>query len=259
MNKNLLGIRKQYVRVNSDDALFQITKGQVEPDMSRTILVVDDDPKIRQMLTINLTQEGYRVVMAGNGRDALFVARDEKPDVIILDLMMPEMGGYEFVRIYNKEADTPIIMLTAKVDESDKILGLELGADDYVTKPFSVRELIARIRAMFRRMDKLSTETKAIQVSDIVLDADRRLVTVAGSRVDLTPSEFEILATLMASPGRVFSRLDLIERMQGMALEGFERSIDVHVRNLRRKIEPDPGNPRYVETVYGMGYRFAME
>ncbi|KAA3659576.1 MAG: DNA-binding response regulator [Chloroflexi bacterium] len=227
--------------------------------MSRTILVVDDDPKIRQMLTINLTQEGYRVVTAVNGRDALFVARDEKPDVIILDLMMPEMGGYEFVRVYSKEADTPIIMLTAKVEESDKILGLELGADDYVTKPFSVKELTARIRAMFRRMDKFTTQSNTVQVSDIVLDPDRRLVTVAGSRVDLTPSEFEILAALMANPGRVFSRLDLIERMQGMALEGFERSIDVHVRNLRRKIEPDPGKPRYVETVYGMGYRFAIE
>lgn len=227
--------------------------------MNRTILVVDDDPKIRQMLTINLSQEGYRVVTAENGRIALFVARDEKPDVIILDLMMPEMGGYEFVRTYGKEADTPIIMLTAKVEESDKILGLELGADDYVTKPFSVKELIARIRAMFRRMDKMTVETKAVQVADIVLDPDRRLVTVAGVRVDLTPSEFDILAILMTSPGRVYARLDLIERLQGMALEGFERSIDVHVRNLRRKIEPDPSNPRYIETVYGMGYRFAIE
>lgn len=259
MNQNLLGNPEQYVRVNGDNALFQIPKEQVDADMSRTILVVDDDPKIRQMLTINLTQEGYRVVTAVNGRDALFVARDEKPDVIILDLMMPEMGGYEFVRVYSKEADTPIIMLTAKVEESDKILGLELGADDYVTKPFSVKELTARIRAMFRRMDKFTTQSNTVQVSDIVLDPDRRLVTVAGSRVDLTPSEFEILAALMANPGRVFSRLDLIERMQGMALEGFERSIDVHVRNLRRKIEPDPGKPRYVETVYGMGYRFAIE
>jgi DNA-binding response OmpR family regulator len=259
MNKNLLGIPKQYVRVNGDETLFKRPKEQVEPDMSRTILVVDDDPKIRQMLTINLSQEGYQVVTAVNGRDALFVARDQKPDVIILDLMMPEMGGYEFVRTYSKEADTPIIMLTAKVEESDKILGLELGADDYMTKPFSVKELIARIRAMFRRMEKFTSESKAIQVSDIVLDADRRLVTVAGSRVDLTPSEFEILAVLMTSPGRVYSRLDLIERMQGMALEGFERSIDVHVRNLRRKIEPNPSKPRYIETVYGMGYRFAIE
>ena len=227
--------------------------------MSRTILVVDDDPKIRQMLTVNLTQEGYRVVTAGNGRDALFVAREEKPDLIILDLMMPEMGGYEFVRIFSQEADTPIVMLTAKVDESDKILGLELGADDYVTKPFSVKELIARIRAMFRRMEKFATETKVIQAGAIVVDSDRRLVTVAGERVDLTPSEFEILAILIESPGRVYSRLDLIERMQGTALEGFERSIDVHVRNLRRKIEPSPSKPRYVETVYGMGYRFAVE
>ena len=227
--------------------------------MSKTILIVDDDPKIRQMLTINLTHQRYRVVTAVNGREALFVAREEKPDVIILDLMMPEMGGYDFVRTFSKEADTPIIMLTAKVEESDKILGLELGADDYMTKPFSVKELIARIRAMFRRMDKFITEAKVIRVADIEVDPDRRLVTVAGTRVNLTHSEFEILATLIASPGRVFSRLDLIERMQGIALEGFERSIDVHVRNLRCKIEPDPGKPRYVETVYGMGYRFTVE
>lgn len=229
--------------------------------MAKTILVVDDDPRIRQMLKVNLVQEGFRVVTAGDGRQALFVARQESPDVIILDLMMPEMDGYEFVRLHAREADTPIIMLTAKVEEGDKILGLELGADDYVTKPFSVRELIARVRAVLRRVDKSSSdsEEEVLQVGDVTLNYPRRIVTVAGKRVDLTPSEFEILATLMHTPGGVFSRLDLIERMQGGVAEGAERSIDVHIRNLRLKIEPEPGNPRYIETVYGMGYRFAGE
>lgn len=229
--------------------------------MGKTILVVDDDPHIRQMLKVNLVQEGFRVVTAGDGREALFVARQEEPDVIILDLMMPEMDGYEFVRVRAKEADTPIIMLTAKVEESDKVLGLELGADDYVTKPFSVRELVARVRAILRRVDKASSgaEEEVLEVGDVTLDYPRRIVTVAGKRVDLTPSEFEILATLMHTPGGVFSRLDLIERMQGGVGEGAERSIDVHIRNLRLKIEPEPGNPRYIETVYGMGYRFASE
>jgi DNA-binding response OmpR family regulator len=226
--------------------------------MAQTILVVDDETKLRDMIRLYLEQDGYRVVEAGHGREALYVARVEKPDLIILDLMMPEMGGYEFMRAFSKEAETPVIMLTAKVEDQDKILGLELGADDYVTKPFNVRELIARVRAVLRRTQKEAVEPDILRAADIMLDRAGRVVTVGGRAVDLTPSEFSILATLMAAPGQVFSRLDLLDRMSGEAYEGYERTIDVHIRNLRTKIEPDPRHPIYVDTVYGMGYRFAI-
>jgi DNA-binding response OmpR family regulator len=227
--------------------------------MAKTILVVDDKEELRVLLKSYLEQEGFRVVTAVNGREALFMARQEKPNLIVLDLMMPEMGGYEFMRAHSREADTPTIILTAKLDESDKILGLELGADDYVTKPFSMRELTARIRAVLRRAAKEETEQDILRAAEIVLDRNGRLVTVAGKTVDLTPSEFDILACLMATPGRAFARLDLLDKLQGTAFEGYERTIDVHIRNLRSKIEPDPKNPRYIETVYGFGYRFAAE
>jgi DNA-binding response OmpR family regulator len=226
--------------------------------MAQTILVVDDEKKLRDMLRVYLEQEGYRVVEAGNGREALYVARCEKPDLIILDLMMPEMGGYEFMRIFTKEADTPVIMLTAKVEDQDKIVGLGLGADDYVTKPFNVQELIARVRTVLRRMQKAAAQPDLLRAFDLVLDRVGRTVKIGDHYVDLTPSEFEILAILMAAPGRVFSRLDLLDRISGDAYEGYERTVDVHVRNLRAKIEPDPKNPRYVETVYGVGYRLAQ-
>ena len=226
--------------------------------MSQTILVVDDEAKLRQMIRVYLEQENYRVVEAGNGRDALFVARDAKPDLIILDLMMPEMNGYDFIRAYQKEAETPVIMLTARVEDHDKSLGLELGADDYVTKPFNVRELTARVRAVLRRGQRAATEPDVLRAADIVLDRSRVAVTVGKREVDLTRSEFELLAVLMSSPGRVFSRLDLLDRMNGDAYEGYERTIDVHIRNLRSKIERDSKKPQYIETVYGMGYRFAQ-
>jgi len=227
--------------------------------MAQTILVVDDEAKLRDLIRVYLEQEGYRVVEAGNGREALYVARVEKPDLVVLDLMMPEMGGTEFMRAFGKEAETPVIMLTAKVEDHDKILGLELGADDYVTKPFNVRELIARIRAVLRRAQKAPVEPDLLRVSDIVLDRAGATVKVGERYVDLTPSEFEILATLMAAPTQVFSRLDLLDRMSGKAFEGYERTIDVHIRNLRAKIEPDPRHPKYIDTVYGMGYRFAPQ
>lgn len=225
--------------------------------MSRKILVVDDKKELRTLLKQYLSQEGFDIVLAGDGREALFVARQEKPDLIILDLMMPDMGGYEFLRTYNKEADTPIIILTAKLEESDKVLGLELGADDYVTKPFSMNELTARIRAVLRRSDKRVVKSDILRAADITLDRAGRVVKVGNTQIDLTPSEFGILAILMSAPGRAFSRLELLERMQGSAYEGYERTIDVHVRNLRTKIEPDISEPQYIETVYGVGYRFA--
>lgn len=226
--------------------------------MAQTILIVDDEARMRAMIRVYLEQEGYRVVEAGHGREALYIARCEKPDLIILDLMMPEMGGYEFMRAHSREAETPIIVLTARVEDDDKILGLELGADDYITKPFNVRELIARVRAVLRRMQKAAAEPDLLRVADIVLDRAGHRVTVGTQDVALTPSEFELLAILMAAPGRVFSRLDLLDRMSGATYEGYERTIDVHIRNLRTKIEPDPKQPKYIETVYGMGYRFAL-
>ncbi len=224
--------------------------------MAQTILIVDDEVKLRDMIRVYLEQEGYRVVEAGHGREALYVARVEKPDVIILDLMMPEMNGTEFMRAFSKEAETPVIMLTAKVEDQDKILGLELGADDYLTKPFNVRELIARVRAVLRRSQKAALEPDMLRAADITVDRAGRVVTVGDRAVDLTPSEFTILVTLMAAPGQVLSRLDLLDRVSGDAYEGYERTIDVHIRNLRTKIESDPKNPTYIETVYGMGYRF---
>lgn len=225
--------------------------------MTKKILVVDDKKELRTLIKQYLSQEGFEVIQAEDGQKALYVARQEKPDLILLDLMMPEMGGYEFMRVYSREADTPTIILTAKLDENDKVLGLELGADDYITKPFSMRELTARIRAVLRRLEKTAVEADILRVADISLDRIGRIVTIAGEPVDLTPSEFDILATLMAAPGRAFSRLELLERLQGSAYEGYERTIDVHIRNLRAKIEPDQDQPRYVETVYGVGYRFA--
>lgn len=227
--------------------------------MAQTILIVDDEAKLRDLLRVYLEQEGYRVVEASNGREALYVARHEKPDLVVLDLMMPEMGGYEFMRVFSKEAATPVIMLTAKVEDQDKILGLELGADDYVTKPFNVRELLARVRAVLRRTHRPTIEAEVLRVADVVLDRAGASVQVGGRLVDLTRSEFDLLAILMATPGRVFSRLDLLDRMSGDAYEGYERTIDVHIRNLRTKIEPDPRHPKYIETVYGMGYRFTPD
>ncbi|MCP4358881.1 MAG: response regulator transcription factor [Chloroflexi bacterium] len=227
--------------------------------MTKTVLVVDDEERLLSLVKAYLEQGGFRVVTAANGREALFIARQEKPDLILLDIMMPEMDGHEFMRLHRQEQDTPIILLTAKVEEDDKIIGLELGADDYITKPFSPRELLARVRAILRRMGKATPEAGILRAGNIVLDKDSYLVKVADERIDLTRSEFDLLATLMTSPGRAFSRLDLLERVQGDAFEGYERTIDVHIKNLRGKIEPNPRQPRYIETIYGVGYRFAVE
>lgn len=227
--------------------------------MSKTILVVDDEKRLISLVESYLTQEGYRVVSANNGREALPVASREKPDLIVLDIMMPEMDGYEFMREHRKERNTPIILLTARVDDDERVIGLELGADDYVTKPFRPRELVARVRAVLRRAGKTEAQGKVLQVADVILERDSRAVTVADRPVDLTPSEFDILAALMASPGRVYSRLDLLDIIQGIRYEGYERTIDTHIKNLRAKIEPQSRPPQYIETVYGVGYRFKRE
>jgi len=225
--------------------------------MTKTILVVDDEKRIISLLKAYLEQQGFRVATALNGEEAIFVARHEKPDLIILDIMMPEMDGFEFMRQHRKERETPIILLTAKVEEDEKVIGLELGADDYVTKPFSPRELTSRIRAVLRRTGQSLPEAEVLRLGGITLDRDSHLVTLDEAIVDLTPSEFDLLAALMSSPGRTFSRLELLDQIQDTAFEGYARTIDVHIKNLRAKIEDNPRQPRFIETVYGVGYRFA--
>ena len=222
--------------------------------MLKTILVVDDKAAVRTLIQDYLEEKGYKVVTAENGRDALFVARHEKPDLILLDIMMPQMDGFEFIPAHRREANTPIILLTAKIEETDKVLGLELGADDYVTKPFGMRELLARIRAVLRRTNTETTIANVLQVGNITLDKSNHFVKIDDQFINLTPSEFDLLAVLMSAPGRAFSRQGLLDHLQGAAW--VERTIDVHVRNLRAKIEPDPANPTYIETVFGVGYRF---
>ena len=227
--------------------------------MTRTILMVDDKANMRAMVRDYLTEENFRVVVAENGQQALYTARQEKPDLILLDIMMPKMDGYEFLRAYRKEQSTPIILLTARLEETDKVLGLELGADDYITKPFGMRELVARIRAVLRRSGHDISADEIIRVGDVTIDKGSHEVRVKEREVNLTRSEFDLLAYLMASPGRVYSRMDLLERLQGTTFEGVARTIDVHIRNLRTKIEEDPSHPQYIETVFGVGYRFHPE
>ncbi|HEX3052888.1 MAG TPA: response regulator transcription factor [Aggregatilineaceae bacterium] len=227
--------------------------------MAKTILIVDDKLNVQIFLKELLSEQGFWVFTADNGRDALFVARHEKPDLILLDIMMPQMDGYEFIRVYRKESDTPIILLTARLEETDKVHGLELGADDYITKPFGPRELIARTRAVLRRSGLESGPPDIIRAADIILNRTSYRVFVGEREVMLTPSEFSLLEVMMTSPGRAFSRSDLLALLQGDFPEGVERTVDVHVRNLRTKIEENPSKPIYIETVFGVGYRFKPE
>jgi two-component system, OmpR family, alkaline phosphatase synthesis response regulator PhoP len=221
------------------------------------ILVVDDEPRIAEIARDYLERAGYRVTMAGNGADALAFARARRPDLIVLDLGLPRMDGLDVTRTLRKHSNVPIIMLTARVDESDKLTGLELGADDYLTKPFSPKELVARVRAVFRRIDTPPERGDVILAGDVTLDKRRMQVTAGDKPIDLTPTEFELLATLARQPGRVFTRTQLLDAIRGVAVESFDRAIDAHVKNLRRKLEPDPRNPRYVLTVHGVGYKLA--
>jgi DNA-binding response OmpR family regulator len=226
--------------------------------MSKTILIADDHENVRTLIEDYLGEHGYRVVTASDGVEALAVAQREQPNLILLDIMMPNLNGLDFMRAYRKKHTAPIILLTARLAESDKVVGLELGADDYVTKPFGMAELLARIRAVLRRTEPEGAVTagKVYRSGDLALDRDRYSVTLGGQPVNLTPSEFELLAMMMEFPRRVFTREVLLERLQGNNYEGAERTIDVHVRNLRAKIEPDPANPIYIQTVFGVGYRF---
>ena len=220
-----------------------------------TILVIEDEVRIARLIRDYLQNVGYRVLVAHRGDEGLALARTERPDLIVLDLMLPRLDGLDLCRAIRRDSQVPIIMLTARSEEADKLVGLELGADDYVTKPFSPRELVARVRAVLRRARGGEAEPEVLRHQDLVLDVARHEVTVAGRPVDLTPTEFALLAALLRAPGRVFSRLQLLDLVQGDAYEGYERTIDAHIKNLRQKIEPDPKNPRYVATVYGVGYK----
>jgi len=224
--------------------------------MAKKVLLVDDEARLISLLRGYLEQEGYSVLTAGNGREALIVAREGRPDIIVLDLMMPEMDGWEFMRRHRAEYDTPIIMLTARVDDIDKVAGLEMGADDYVSKPFSPRELMARVRAVLRRAEPPVERSAVLRAGELELDETLRSVTRAGEPVELTRMEFDLLLTLISNPGRAFNRLELLERTQGFAYDGYERTVDVHIKNLRKKIEPDSAHPIYILTSFGVGYRF---
>lgn len=223
---------------------------------ARKILVVDDETRLVDVLKAYLERDGYKVISAYDGKQALFQARREKPDLVILDLMLPEVDGLEVCRTLRKESDVPIIMLTARSEETDKLIGLELGADDYVTKPFSPREVVARVRAVLRR--SLATKDsgeESIAIGDLVVDQARHEVRRGSESIAITPTEFDLLWALASNRGRVLSRLQLMEKALGESYEGYERTIDAHIKNLRRKIEPDPSHPRYVHTVFGVGYK----
>ena len=223
----------------------------------KQILVVDDEPRIADICRDYLERAGFMVVTAANGADALTLARTKQPDLVVLDLGLPKMDGLDVTRALRKQSNVPIIMLTARVDESDKLVGLELGADDYLTKPFSPRELVARVRAVFRRTDIGPGRSDVIRARDVTLDVPRMQARVGARSVELTSTEFELLATLMRQPGRVFTRGQLLDALRGQQVESFDRAIDAHIKNLRRKLEPQPRTPRYVLTVYGVGYKFA--
>jgi DNA-binding response OmpR family regulator len=224
--------------------------------MTRKILIADDEQHILETIAAYLRQEGYQVVTARNGSEAVYTFRHEQPDLVILDVMMPEMDGWQVARLIRKDSSVPLLFLTARIDDADQITGLELGADEYIAKPFSPRVVVAKVRALLRRAyGELAQEPQIWRVGDLELNAESRRVMVGGQPIDLTPSEFGILQTLLARPGRVFTRMELLDAVQGEAYAGYERTIDVHVKNLRLKIEPDPRTPRYIETVYGVGYR----
>ncbi len=225
----------------------------------KTILVVDDEPKIVQLARDYLEHAGFAVLTASDGPAALHAARSAKPDLIVLDLGLPQIDGLDVTRSLRKDSNVPIIMLTARSEESDKLIGLELGADDYVTKPFSPKELVARVRTVLRRADHSSTTDDLIRVADLTLDVPRMKPTIGDREVELTPTEFQLLATLARQPGRIFTRAQLLDAVHGIAFESYERAIDAHIKNIRRKIEPNPREPRYILTVYGMGYKFAEE
>jgi DNA-binding response OmpR family regulator len=228
--------------------------------MSRKILIVDDDRKTLDLLRLYLERDGYQVLAAQDGRQALDLARQRRPDLIVLDLMLPAVDGLDICRILRAESKTPIIMLTARTTEDDKLLGLDLGADDYITKPFSPREVVARVRVVLRRAgDQAESDPAQARVRDLVVDFKSHEARLRGQPLHLTPKEFKLLEILVKQPGRAWSRLELLEHVFGFDYEGFERTVDVHVMNLRKKLEHDPARPEYIQTVYGVGYKLAED
>ena len=223
----------------------------------KTVLVVDDERQIAQIARDYLQHAGFAVITAADGQQALQLARDRRPDLIVLDLGLPTLGGLEVARALRRESEVPIIMLTARVEESDRLLGLEIGADDYVTKPFSPRELVARVQAVLRRVNARGREDDVFRFGDLTIDVPRLAVTRGSTPIDVTATEFQLLATLTRQPGRVFTRAQLLDVVRGSDVESFDRAIDTHIKNLRRKLEPDSRNPRYILTVYGIGYKSA--
>jgi DNA-binding response OmpR family regulator len=224
----------------------------------KTILVVDDEPEIVRLVRDYLEHSGFAVVTAADGAAALQLARTRRPDLVVLDLGLPGLDGLDVTRELRRSGAVPIVMLTARGDESDKLVGLELGADDYLTKPFSPKELVARVRAVLRRTEGAAQRAAVVRVGDeITLDSHRMEVTVAGRHVDLTSTEFDLLMTMARQPGRVFTRAQLLDAIRGVAVDSYERAVDAHIKNIRRKIEPDPRAPRYLTTVFGVGYRVA--
>jgi two-component system alkaline phosphatase synthesis response regulator PhoP len=222
-----------------------------------TVLVVDDERQIAAIARDYLTRAGFAVVVAADGATGLELAREKRPDLVVLDLGLPRLDGLEVARRIRGESDVPIIMLTARVDESDRLRGFDVGADDYVTKPFSPRELVARVSSVLRRARHAPARASVFTVADLSIDASKMCVERSGARVDLTTTEFQLLAALARYPGRVFTRAQLLDAVRGTDVDSFERAIDAHVKNIRRKLEPDPHRPRYVLTVYGIGYKFA--
>jgi len=223
----------------------------------RKVLVVDDEPKIVQLARDYLERAGFAVIVAHDGKAALASARSQKPDLVVLDLGLPELDGLDVARTIRQESNVPIVMLTGRSEESDKLVGLEIGADDYVTKPFSPKELVARVRAVLRRTERPRVDTEIVRVGDVMLDIPRMRATVADRPVELTPTEFQLVTTMAREPGRVFTRGQLLDAVHGVAFESYERAIDAHVKNIRHQLESDPARPRYLLTVYGVGYRFA--
>lgn len=223
--------------------------------MPKKVFVVDDEPQIVKVLRVYLEKAGFQVITASDGTSALTTFQREKPDFMILDLNLPGMDGLEICKAVRRDSNIPILMLTARVEEADKLIGLELGADDYVVKPFSPREVVARVKTIFRRSAAEPAKSTIIQVGQLVIDQEQHSVNLAGQAIDFTPTEFEILVTLAKQPKRVFSRLQIMEQAQGDAFEGYERTIDAHIKNIRNKLEPNPRKPIYILTVFGLGYK----
>lgn len=222
-----------------------------------TILIIEDEPELVKVLRSYLEQAGFNVLSAGRGDTGLSTWEHKRPDLVILDLNLPGMDGLDVAREIRRKSSTPVIMLTARVEEMDELIGLELGADDYITKPFSPRVVVARVRALLRRAEGGPVESHVLRVMDLEIDQDAHSVKRGGQLIELTPTEFNLLVTLASQPGRAFSRLQLLEASQGAAYEGYERTIDAHIKNLRAKLELDPKNPDYIQTVFGIGYRFS--